>query len=90
MLTILIKNSLSENKLEVESLFDRLKVVGDEEGHSFYTTRRAEYALRSGQPNEASKLIDEAKAKTPNNFGVRALLFEIYLDLGNKSVANDE
>ena len=90
MLTILIKRGLTENKLEIESLFERLKNVGDEEGHSFYTTRRAEYALRQGQPSEASKLIDEAKVKTPNNFGVRALRFEIYLDLGNKSVANDE
>jgi tetratricopeptide (TPR) repeat protein len=90
MLTILIKSGLVENKPEIESLFDRLQIVGDEEGHSFYTTRRAEYALRNGQPNEASKLIDEAKAKTPNNFGVRALRFEIYLDLGNKSIANDE
>ena len=90
MLSILIKRGVTENRLEIESLFDRLKVVGDEEGHSFYTTRRAEYALRSGQLSEASKLIDEAKSKTPSNFGVRALRFEIYLDMGNKAVANDE
>lgn len=90
MLSILIKRGVAENKLEIESLFDRLKVVGDEEGHSFYTTRRAEYAMQSGQLGEASKLIDEAKLKTPNNFGVRALRFEIYLDMGNKAVANDE
>lgn len=90
MLSILIKKGVTENKLEIESLFDRLKIVGDEEGHSFYTTRRAEYAMRSGQLSEASKLIDEAKTKTPNNFGVRSLRFEIYLDMGNKAVANDE
>lgn len=90
MLSVLIKRSVSENAQEIDSLFDRLKIVGDEEGHSFYTTRRAEHAMRSGQLGEAAKLIDEAKSKTPNNFGVHALRFEIYLDMGNKAVANDE
>jgi tetratricopeptide (TPR) repeat protein len=90
MLSILIRRGVVENQLEIETLFDRLKVVGDEEGHSFYTTRRAEYAMQGGQLGEASKLIDEAKLKTPNNFGVRALRFEIYLDMGNKAVANEE
>jgi hypothetical protein len=46
--------------------------------------------MQSGQLGEASKLIDEAKLKTPNNFGVRALRFEIYLDMGNKAVATEE
>jgi tetratricopeptide (TPR) repeat protein len=90
MLSVLIKRGAPKNQLEIESLFERLKVVGDEEGHSFYTTRRAEYAMQSGQLGEASKLIDEAKLKTPNNFGVRALRFEIYLDMGNKAVATEE
>lgn len=90
MLSILIKRGVTENRLEIESLFDRLKVVGDEEGHSFYTTRRAEYELRSGQLSEAGRLIDEAKNKTPSNFGVHALRFEIYLDMRNKAVAQDE
>jgi hypothetical protein len=90
VLSILIKQGVAENRLEIESLFDRLKDVGDEDGHSFYATRRAEFELRSGHLREASMLIDEAKSKTPSNFGVRALRFEIYLNMGNKVVARDE
>lgn len=64
--------------------------MGDEEGYSFYTTRRAEYALKNGQTAEACKLIDQAVAKTPNIFSVRALRGEIYLEAGNKAIASEE
>lgn len=90
MLSILIKRGVAENRMEIESLFERFKYIGDEEGHSFYTTRCAEYALRSGRLDEARKLIDRAKEMTPGFFGVRELRFEIYLDVGNKAVALEE
>jgi tetratricopeptide (TPR) repeat protein len=75
---------------EVAQLFERLKLVGEEEGRSFYTTRRAEYELKFGNVDDACKLIDGAVAKTPGIFNVHALRAQIYLDRGNKTIALDE
>jgi hypothetical protein len=73
LLSVLIKSG-KKNRSEISSLFERLKQVGEEEGHSFYTTRRAEYELKNGQVNEAARLIDEAAVKTPHIFNVKALV----------------
>jgi tetratricopeptide (TPR) repeat protein len=75
---------------EVAQLFERLRLVGEEEGRSFYTTRRAEYELKFGNIDDACKLIDGAVAKTPGIFNVHALRAQIYLDRGNKTIALDE
>lgn len=83
-------NQQRKNDKDISLLFDRLKLVGDEEGRSFYTTRRAEYELRFGRLDEACKLIDEAVRKTPGIFNVHALRAEIYLERGIKTVASDE
>jgi tetratricopeptide (TPR) repeat protein len=80
----------TKNDQEISLLFDRLKLVGEEEGRSFYTTRRAEYELKFGSLDEACKLIDGAVAKTPGIFNVHALRAEIYLERGNKAIARDE
>ena len=75
---------------EMEYLFERLQVVGQEEGRSFYETRRAEYKLKYGSAREARALIDGAAAKTPGIFAIHALRAEIYLDAGIMSVVNEE
>ncbi|MGV8839259.1 MAG: TIR domain-containing protein [Bauldia sp.] len=75
---------------EIDYLFDKLKAVGEEAGHSFYTTRRAEFEWLSKNRPEAVALIDKARERTPGIFSVRALRAQIYLDMGNKTVAADE
>lgn len=92
LLSILLKKQGSNRALtsEISTLFEKLKNVGEEQGHSFYTTRRAEFEWKFGSVNEACKLIDSAVAKTPHIFNVRALRAEIYLDSGNKTIAWDE
>jgi tetratricopeptide (TPR) repeat protein len=84
------RQSLTRNNHEIALLFERLKLVGEEEGRSFYTTRRAEYEFRLGHIDEACKLIDEAAQKTPGIFSVRALRATIYLERGNRTIAHDE
>jgi len=64
--------------------------VGEEEGHSFYSTRRAEYEWRQGNLGEARQLIDEAVDKTGKIFRVHLLRAEIYMDIGNKTVVLEE
>jgi len=93
LLSVLIarpRNKLGEHEPEIENLFGKLESVGEEEGRSFYTTRRAEYELRHGRVDEACRLIDAAASKTPGIFDIHALRAEIYLDRGVKSVASDE
>jgi Tfp pilus assembly protein PilF len=93
LLGILI--SCSEDKLrrrkdEISYLFAKLEEVGDEDGRSFYTTRRAEYEFKHGDATKACQLIDAAAVRTPGIFGIHALRAKIYLDRNNKSVVNDE
>jgi tetratricopeptide (TPR) repeat protein len=92
LLSILLKKRNKDTGLasEIATLFDKLENVGEEQGHSFYTTRRAEFEWKFGQVSEACKLIDSAALKTPHIFNVRALRSEIYLDSGNKAIAWDE
>jgi predicted Zn-dependent protease len=91
LLSVLLKKKSSSSLMnEIATLFEKLKQVGEERGHSFYTTRRAEYEWKFGQASEARKLIDSAAEKTPHMFNVRALKAEIYLDGGNKTVAWEE
>lgn len=84
------RSRLRQNEPEIAHLFDKLKDVGEEEGHSFYATRRAEYELKHGSIQEACRLIDIAVDKTPGIFRVHALRATIYLERGLKSVAAEE
>jgi tetratricopeptide (TPR) repeat protein len=77
-------------RAEIDYFFDQLKQFGDEDGHSFYTARRAELEMKRGNLQEAAKLIDEAVGKTPHLFGVHALRAQIYLEQKNKAVAAAE
>jgi hypothetical protein len=74
---------------ELSDLFERLEQVGEEEGRSFFTTRRAEFEHRWGNNREALTLIQQAVAKTPRIFEARRLFVEILLKDGNKAKARD-
>jgi tetratricopeptide (TPR) repeat protein len=66
LLRVLMARQQQEHKNsddEIALLFNRLEGVGEEEGRSFYTTRRAEFEF--GSLDEARKLIDNAVTKTP-------------------------
>jgi tetratricopeptide (TPR) repeat protein len=93
LLSVLIKSPRGrspETEGEIADLFERLQRVGEQEGHSFYTTRRAEYELTRGNIDVACKLIDEAAEKTPSIFNVHLLRAEIYLERCNKIIAQKE
>lgn len=75
---------------EVRELFDRLERVGDEDGRSFYTTRRAELEHLWGDNALARKLIDEAIHKTPSIFDAHRIRAEILLKEGNSSKAGED
>jgi tetratricopeptide (TPR) repeat protein len=93
LLSVLIacpRNKLHEREPEIAHLFQKLESVGEEEGRSFYTTRRAEYEFKHGSILEACRLIDSAALKTPGIFDVHALRAKIYLERGIKTVASDE
>lgn len=72
---------------EINDLFDVLESVGDQDGRSFFTTRRAEFEFLWGSNKEAVRLIDEAIAKTPTIFEPRRLHALIMLKDGNKTKA---
>ena len=93
LLSILIArghSKVNSPQQEIEHLFEMLLSVGEEDGKSFYTTRRAEYELKNGHIREASRLIDDAVSKTPGIFAVHALRSQIYLEQGLKSIVSDE
>ena len=94
MLSVLInKGAIArrESTQEIEVLLDRLEKVGNDEGHSFYMTRRAEYEW---------KKTTRARGVPANRRGgkedgldairVHLLRGHIYLDTGNKAVAIEE
>src|SRR5262249_25379838 len=86
MLSVLLKLPPTErdrSRDEIETLFKKLEQVSEEDGRSFYATRRAEYELRNENTSIACSLIDEAVRKTPGLFNVHALRAEIYLEHGN-------
>ncbi len=86
LLTVLIRKRTPETATsEMEDLFGMLASVGEENGRSFYTTRRAEYELLWGDKKWAALRIDQAAEKTPTIFEVRRLQAEIYLKIGNRN-----
>lgn len=74
----------AKNMPEINDMFDKLEKVGEEEGRSFFTTRKAEFEHLWGDNKEALRLIKTAVKKTPNLFEPRRLLADIYLKDGNK------
>jgi tetratricopeptide (TPR) repeat protein len=72
---------------KINELFDRLEQVSEEEGRSFFTTRKAEFEHRWGDNGRALTLIEAAVAKTPRIFEPRRLYVEILLKAGNKAKA---
>lgn len=89
LLAILIrKRNSRERTSEMDDLFMVLEKVGEEDGRSFYTTRRAEYEHLLGDNKMAASLIDQAVEKTPMIFEVRRLEAEIYLRAGNRNRAD--
>lgn len=90
LLTILIRKPNARNgNSEIDDLFAILEKVGEEDGRSFFTTRRAEFEHLWGDNKKAAQLIDQAASKTPTIFDVRRLQAEIYLKAGNKNRADD-
>lgn len=86
LLTVLIrKRTAGAPTSEIEDLFGVLERVGEENGRSFYTTRRAEYEFLWGDIKKAASLIELAVEKTPMIFEVRRLQAEIYLKVGNRN-----
>lgn len=88
LLSVLLRMSTTPARsLEISELFDALEIVGETDGHSFFSTRKAEHEFRKGSKARAADLIAEAVKKTPRIFEVRRLEAEINLDLGNKTKA---
>jgi len=81
---------VSKNTHEIDDLFEKLQKVGEGDGRSFYTTRRAEFELHHGSIQEACKLIDIAVKQTPKIFGVHELRAKIYLERNIKNTARNE
>ena len=75
------------NNLELDDLFNLLREVGEQDGRSFYTTRRAEYELKVRNYGEALRLIKLAVGRTPSLFEPRRLHAQILLEQGNKTKA---
>ena len=91
LISVLVRKHGKSSKylVEIDDLFEALNHVGDEGGHSFYTTRRAEFEHLWGSNKKAMALIDEAVRKTSTIFEPRRLQALIYLKEGNKSKANE-
>ncbi|WP_137043881.1 toll/interleukin-1 receptor domain-containing protein [Pseudolabrys sp. FHR47] len=91
LISVLIRKHGRQSKdlAELDDLFEVLRRVGDEGGHSFYTTRRAEFEHLWGSNKKAVALIDEAVKKTDRIFEPRRLQALIYLKEGNKTKAKE-
>jgi tetratricopeptide (TPR) repeat protein len=91
LISVLIRKhgKSSRDLTEIEDLFEALKRVGDEGGHSFYTTRRAEFEYQWVKNKKAITLIEDAVRKTAAIFEPRRLQALIYLKDGNKSKASE-
>ncbi len=79
-----------EYRVDIERLFDDLEAVGDEDGRSFYTTRKAEFELLWGDKMEALRLIDEAILKTPHIFEARRIRAKIKIKVRDFNGANSD
>jgi tetratricopeptide (TPR) repeat protein len=84
------RDKLREREPEIELLFQKLQDAAEEEGRSFYATRRAQFEFRHGSITEACRLIDTAAQRTPAIFDVHLLRAQIYLERGIKAVVSDE
>lgn len=91
LVSVLIKKhgDSAKNMSEINDMFDKLEEVGEEEGRSFFTTRKAEFEHLWGDNKVALRLIENAIGKTPKIFDPRRLHAEILLKDGNKSKANE-
>ena len=68
LLTVLIrKRGSAPQNSEIDDLFAVLERVGEENGRSFYTTRRAEYEYFWGDNKRAAQLIEQAASKTSDD-----------------------
>ncbi len=72
---------------EINDMFDTLENVGEEEGRSFFTTRKAEFEHLWGDNKEALRLIEGATKKTPTIFEPHRIHAEVLLKDGNKAKA---
>ena len=89
MIRKVAKGRGKQNERELDEMFRLLEEVGEQEGHSFYTTRRAEYEYVRGRSAEALQLVEQAIGKTPTLFEPRRLQAEILMKLGNKVKARE-
>jgi hypothetical protein len=91
LLTVLIRKlgKKAASNAEVIELFDILRVVGEEDGRSFFSTRKAELEHLWGDNRLALNLIEEAIQRTNTIFEPRRLHAEILLKDGNLSKAKD-
>ena len=86
LVAVLIRKSIvsAGNQAELDDMLQLLEEVGEQDGRSFYTTRRAEYEFMQGNDIEALRLVERAVKKTPTLFEPHRLNAEILLKLGNK------
>lgn len=91
LLRVLIekRSRTAADTVEIDSLLSSLKQVGEHDGRSFYTMRRADYALRCGAFSEALSHIRIAVSKTPSIFEVRRIEALIHLEIENIPAANN-
>ena len=91
LVAILIRkiNDDSRSGTELDTMFELLEEIGEEEGRSFYTTRKAEFEYTRRNNMEALRLIEIAINRTPRLFEPRRLHAEILLGMGNKVKAHE-
>lgn len=89
LISVLVRKHGRNSKYlsEINELFDMLEKVGETDGRSFFTTRKAEFEHLWGNNKEALNLIQVAIKKTPTIFEPRRLYAEILLKDGNKAKA---
>lgn len=89
LVSVLIKKyrGKEERKQEINDLFDKLEMVGNEAGRSFFATRKAEFEHLWGDNRLALEQIKSAVAKTPTIFEPQRLYAEILLKQGNMAKA---
>lgn len=85
LLSVLLRRrrALAAQDREVQSLFDDLEQIGEEDGRSFFTTRKAEYEYLNDKLPSALKLVDSAINKTPTIFEPYKIKARILLRLGD-------
>lgn len=86
LISVLIRRhgKSAKHSSEIQELFDALEDVGEEDGKSFYTTRKAEFEHLYGDNKVALELITETLGKTPHLFDAHKLHAEILLSLNNR------